>query len=92
MEEWKYSRNIVNVGTRWSGVVSFTAPGPFYLQGNRPRYPLCTRLAGVGGGRPQTRSSHYDEEKNFFPLPEIEPSFSVVQPLAYSLYQSLMEY
>jgi hypothetical protein len=35
MEEWKYSSTILNLGTRWRDVVSFT-PLLLYPQGNSP--------------------------------------------------------
>jgi hypothetical protein len=39
---------ILDLGTRWRGVVSFT-PRPLYLQGKSPWYPLSRRLGGPQG-------------------------------------------
>jgi hypothetical protein len=43
---------IIDLGTRWRWVVSFT-PRPLYPQGENPWYPLDRRLGG-----PQSRSGH----------------------------------
>jgi hypothetical protein len=48
---------ILDLGTRWRGVVSFTS-----------RYSLARRLGG-----PQSRSGHCGEGKNSQPPPGIEP-------------------
>jgi hypothetical protein len=48
-------------------MVSFM-PRPFYPQGKSPWYLLYWRLGG-----PQSRSECGDEEKNFQPLPGLEP-------------------
>jgi len=37
--------HILNLGTRWRWVVSFT-PWPLYSLGKSPRYPLGRRLCG----------------------------------------------
>jgi hypothetical protein len=66
MEEWRYSYTILDLGTGWRLVVSFTLL-PLSPRGNRPRYPLNRRLGG-----PQSRSGSY-EEKKIFPLLGIEP-------------------
>jgi len=50
-----YWRSILDLGTRWRWVVSFT-PQPLYPQGNSPWYPLGRRLGG-----PQSRSEHGGE-------------------------------
>jgi hypothetical protein len=57
---------ILNLGTRWRWVVSFTTR-PFYLQGKSPWYPLDR---GLGG--PQSRSGGGGEEKNSQPPPGID--------------------
>jgi hypothetical protein len=57
---------ILDLGTRWMWVVSFT-PRPLCPQGKSPRYQLDRRLGG-----PQSRSGGGDE-KNFQPPPRIEP-------------------
>jgi hypothetical protein len=43
--------------------------------GKRPLYPLDRRLRG-----PQKRSGHGGEEKNYQPLPGLEPP--IIQPVA----------
>jgi hypothetical protein len=48
--EWGISPLILDLGTRWRWVVSFT-PRPLYPQGKSPCYPLDRRLGG-----PQSRS------------------------------------
>jgi hypothetical protein len=48
-------------------VVSFTTQ-PLYPQGNGPWYPMDRRLGGF-----QNQSGHGGEEKNFQPLPGLEP-------------------
>jgi hypothetical protein len=64
---------ILDLGTRWRWVVSFT-PRPLCPQKKSPSYPL----EWVGG--PQSRSGSGDEEKNSQPLPELEPQ--IIQPVA----------
>jgi hypothetical protein len=65
---------ILDVGTRWWGVVSFT-PQPLYPQGKSSWYPLDRRLGG-----PQSRSGDGGEEKNSHPVPGLEPP--IIQPVA----------
>jgi hypothetical protein len=60
------SSTILNLGTRWRRVISFTSLS-LYPQGKSPRYPLDRRLCG-----PQSRSGCCGEEKNLA-LPGIEP-------------------
>jgi hypothetical protein len=50
---------ILDLGTRWRGVVSFTLQ-PLYLQGKSPWYPLNRRL-----DEPQSRSGRGGEDKDF---------------------------
>jgi hypothetical protein len=64
---------ILNLGTRWIWVVSFT-PRPLYSQGKSQWYPLHRRL-----GWPQSRPGR-DEEKNSQPVPGLEPP--IIQPVA----------
>jgi hypothetical protein len=66
---------IVDLGTRWRSVVSFTLR-PLYLQGKSPWYPLDRRLGGS-----QSRPGHGGEEKNSQPLLGLEPS--IIQPVAH---------
>jgi hypothetical protein len=63
---------ILDLGTRWRSVVSFT-PRPLYFQGNNPWYPIDRRLGG-----PQSRSGQ-GGEKNSQPLPGLEPQ--IIQPI-----------
>jgi hypothetical protein len=65
---------ILNLGTGWRWVVSFTLQ-PLYFRGKSPWYLLDRRLAG-----PQSRSGHGDEEKNSEPLPGLESP--IIQPIA----------
>jgi hypothetical protein len=65
---------ILDLGTRWRWVVSFT-PRPFYSQGKSRWYPLDRKLSG-----PQKRSGRCGEGKNSQPLLGIEPAIN--QPLA----------
>jgi hypothetical protein len=51
------SPRILDLGSRWTPVVSFT-PRPLYPQGKTAPYPLDRRLGG-----PQSRSGHGEEEK-----------------------------
>jgi hypothetical protein len=60
-------------GSRWRCVVSFT-PRPLYPQGKSPWYPLDRRMGG-----PQSRSGCNGEEKNFQPLPGLEPP--IIEPV-----------
>jgi hypothetical protein len=61
MGEWRYRSAILDLGSRWRRVVTFT-PLPFYPQGKSPWYPLDGRLGG-----PQSRSGRCGEEKNLSP-------------------------
>jgi hypothetical protein len=65
---------IVDLGTRWRRVVSYT-PRSLYLQGNSPWYPLDKRLGG-----PLSQSGRGGEEKNSQPLLGLEPP--IIQPVA----------
>jgi hypothetical protein len=78
MKEWRYSSTILDLGTRWSWVVSFT-PRPLYPRTNRPWYPLERRLGG-----PQSQSGCYGEEKNLGLARIWTPA---IQPRSPSLYQ-----
>jgi hypothetical protein len=61
---------ILDLGTRWRWEVSFT-PWPLYPHGKNPQYPFDRRLGG-----PQSKSGQSGEEKNYQPLPGIEPPSS----------------
>jgi hypothetical protein len=78
--EWRYSCTILDLSTRWRGVVSFTSR-PLYLWGKSPWYSLDGRLGG-----PQTQCQRCEVEKNLLPLPGIKPWPS--SPLLYSLSYS----
>jgi hypothetical protein len=71
MGEWRYSSNILDLGTRWRRVVSFT-PRPLYPRGKSRQYLLDRRLGGS-----QSRSGRCGEEKNLAPArnktPAIQP-------------------
>jgi hypothetical protein len=73
MGEWRYSSIILDLGTRWRWVVSFTYR-PLYPRGNRPRYLLVRRLGG-----PQSWSKRCRELKNVTPSGNRTPAF---QPVA----------
>jgi hypothetical protein len=66
---------IIDLGTRWRWVVSFT-PWPLYPQGKSPPYPLDRRLSG-----PQSRSGHGAEVKNSQPHRDSNSNHSTVQPV-----------
>jgi hypothetical protein len=61
MEEWRYGFTILDLGTRWRQVVSFT-PQLIYLQGKHPRHSLDRRL-----GAPQSQSGYCVEKKIIAP-------------------------
>jgi hypothetical protein len=65
MGEWRYSYIILDLGTRWKLVVSFTL-WPLYGR-ELPWYPLDRRLGG-----PQCRSERCEEEK-ILPCRESNP-------------------
>jgi hypothetical protein len=65
-ESGSLAARILDLGTRWKWVVSFT-PRPLYSQGKSPCYPLDRRLGG-----PQNRSGRGGEDKNSQGLPELE--------------------
>jgi hypothetical protein len=56
---------ILNLGSRWSVVVSFTS------RGKSPRYTLYRELVG-----PQSRSGRDGKEKNSYPYWESNPASS----------------
>jgi hypothetical protein len=58
---------ILDLGTRWRLVVSFT-PRPLYPQEKNAWYPLYRRLGG-----PQSRSGRGSDEIISCPLPGLEP-------------------
>jgi hypothetical protein len=67
--EWSYSSTILDFGSRWKKVVSFT-PLLLYPRRKSLRYPFDKRLGG-----PQSRSGRRGEEKNLALL-GIEPWLS----------------
>jgi hypothetical protein len=72
--EWRLAPLILDLGTRWRSVISFTSR-PLYLQGKSPWYPLDTRMGG-----PHRRSGRGGTEKNSQPLTGLEPP--ITQPVA----------
>jgi hypothetical protein len=74
--EWRYSSTILDLGTSWRWVVSFT-PRPLFPRGNRSRYVFDKSLSG--------RQSWYGrrgEEKICYPCKESNLDSSTVQPVA----------
>jgi hypothetical protein len=67
MGEWRYSSTILDLGTRWRWVVSFT-PRPLY-----PRLPLDGNLGG-----PLNRCGSYGEERNLAPAGNWTPAVQTV--------------
>jgi hypothetical protein len=67
MGAWRYKSIILDLGTRWKWVVSFS-PRPLYSGGKNRRYLLDRRL-----DVPENWSACYGEEKNLLPLQGIEP-------------------
>jgi hypothetical protein len=67
---------ILDLGTRWSWVVSFT-PRPLCHQGQSPRRPLVTRLDG-----PQCRLDAVAKRKIPSPRLESNPRSPIFQPIA----------
>jgi hypothetical protein len=66
MGEWRYSSIILDLGTKWKWVASFTLRS-IYFRGIRSRYELYRRLGWV-----LSRYGRYGEKKKVAP-PEIEP-------------------
>jgi hypothetical protein len=62
MVELRYSSTILDLGTRWRRVVSFT-PLPLYPRGTNPRYPLDRRQGG-----PWSLSERCGVKKNLVPV------------------------
>jgi hypothetical protein len=63
--KWKYSSTILNVGSRWKWMVSFTP-------GKGPQYPLDRRLCGT-----QSRSGPYRWDTHFCPAGNRIPAVTV---------------
>jgi hypothetical protein len=57
VREWRYCSNILDLGSGWRWVVSFT-PQLLYFRWNRLRYPLDRRLS-----KPQSQSRRCGVEK-----------------------------
>jgi hypothetical protein len=64
---------ISDLGTRW-GEWSASRPQQLYHQGKSPCYPLDRRLGGT-----QSRFRRGGEEKNYKPLPGLEPP--IIKPV-----------
>jgi hypothetical protein len=71
MEEWRYSPTILDIGSIWRLVFSFTLR-PFY-----PKQPFDRRL-----GPSQSHLGHCGEKKNLLPYRESNTDPSAVQPAA----------
>jgi hypothetical protein len=69
MGKWRYGSTILDLGTRWRWVVSFT-PLPLYTRGKSPRYPLDWEQGGHTVGLKAV------VERKFLPLPGREPPLS----------------
>jgi hypothetical protein len=78
MGEWRY-RSILDLGTRWRLVVSFTLRS-LYPQGESLWYPLDMRLGG-----PQRRSGLSREEKISYLCRESNPFLAVCSLSLYRL-------
>jgi hypothetical protein len=65
--EWGYSFIILDLGTRWRWVVSFTL-WLLHPREKRLRYPLDMRLSG-----PQSHSGHFGEETKSCPCRDSNP-------------------
>jgi hypothetical protein len=85
LESGGIAPRILDLGTRWRWVVSFT-PRPLYSRGKSPCYPLDRRLGGL-----QSRFAFGGEEKNSQPLLGLEPPIirSVAQLCATELSRLL---
>jgi hypothetical protein len=92
--EWRYSSNILGLGTRWRRMISFT-PRPLNSRGKSFRYPLDMRL-----GWPQSQPGRREEEKNLFPCRESNPGsptrilslYQLIYPGSYSLHTIVTHY
>jgi hypothetical protein len=75
MGKWRYSSAILDVGTRWRCVVSFT-PRPLLLSGKKPGTHWIGGLVGLRAclGSVEFRKS--------FPLPGSKPLQSSLYPVA----------
>jgi hypothetical protein len=71
--EWRHSSTILDLGTIWRRVFSFTLPLLYALR-KSPQYPL---------GEPQNRSGRYEEKNNV--LRGIEPSCPARSPSLHRL-------
>jgi hypothetical protein len=72
MGEWRCSSTILDLGTRWRRVVSFT-PLPLYSQERAPQYTLARRLDG-----PQSLSGRSGVEKNLSPFGNRTPTAQAI--------------
>jgi hypothetical protein len=72
---------ILNFGTRWKWMASFT-PRLFHLWGNGARYPWTRRMDWT-----ESLSRRFRQENIHCFCPEPNHDLSVVQPVAWTLYQ-----
>jgi hypothetical protein len=68
MGEWRYSSIILDLSTRWKGVVRFRPRPPYPVI--KPRYLFDGRL-----GDPQSRFGRCGDERDTLPMPRIHPQF-----------------
>jgi hypothetical protein len=74
---WKYSCTVLDIGSRWAWVVSFT-PQPLYSRGKKPQLPIVHRR--MGGS--QNRSGRvYAEEKYLLSYWESNLVSSIARPV-----------
>jgi hypothetical protein len=78
MGEWRYNSTILDLGTRWKWMASFTFL-PFYRRRRRSRYPLNRRLGG-----PQSRFEALKKTK-ILHCRESNPRHPARSPLLYRL-------
>jgi hypothetical protein len=76
MVKWKYSFTILDLGTRWRLVVTFTFR-PLKPQGKSPSCPLERRLGGC-----RRQSGRCGVDKNLLSLPGIRPGQYNPHPVA----------
>ena len=75
--QWRYSSTILNLGTGYRWLISFTAWSFFFAEKESP-HPLKREASG-----PHSRSRRFGEEKASFPCRKPNHNSSVVHPNAY---------
>jgi hypothetical protein len=74
MGEWMYSSTILDLGTRWRSVVSFT-PQPLYP------WEIVASTHCIGGWVGPRTGLDVVEKRNILPLPGIQPRLSTPMPV-----------